>query len=311
MAFISRYRQESQAQAAQLIAGSQLVDTLYGLVEYGQVGVGPTVLISHGSLGGYDQGLWLAGLLGPGFHYLAPSRFGYLRSPIPSDPSYAAQAGQYAALLDALQVERAALIGLSAGGPAALQFALCYPDRCTGLVMLSAISHRLNDIPWIFKVIYFGLMKLSFLPWLLFHLNPAAVYQTNGVNRALLQQISPNPEKMKFLRELASTSMLTTMRRAGIMNDWLQTTQMPAYPLSLINTPALVVHACNDPVVPFEFGRFSATQIPGAMLLEVNDGGHFCCVTHSEKVVPAITGFLQTCFSLSTMGEGAAPTALI
>ncbi len=298
MAFISQYQQETQAQAAQLIAGSRLINTPYGLVEYGQVGAGPTVILSHGSVGGYDQGLWLAGLLRPGFHYLAPSRFGYLRSPIPSDPSCAAQAGQYAALLDVLHVERAAVIGLSAGGPAALQFALCYPDRCMGLVMLSAISHRFTEIPWILKTLYFGLMKINFLPWLLFHLNPAAVYQTNGVGRALLHQVSRNPEKMKLLRELATTSMLPTMRRAGMMNDWLQTTQMPPYSLSLINTPTLVVHAVNDPVVAFEYGRFSATQIPGACLLEVEDGGHFCCVTHSEKVVPAIINFLQTCHSL-------------
>ncbi len=85
------------------------------------------------------------------------------------------------------------------------------------------------------------------------------------------------------------------------MNDWLQTTQMPLYPLSLIKTPTLVVHAVNDPVVPFEFGRFSVAQIPGASLLEVEDGGHFCCVTHSEKVVPAMRQFLQTCFSLQAM----------
>lgn len=295
MAFISQYRRETLAQVAQLMAGSQLIDTPYGLLEFGQAGAGPTVILSHGSVGGYDQGLWLAGLLGPGFHYLAPSRFGYLRSPIPSDPSNTAQAGQFAALLDALQVERAAVIGLSAGGPAALQFALSYPDRCMGLIMLSAISHRFTDIPWILKVLYSGLIKINFLPWLLLHLSPAWVYQTNGINRALLNQVSRNPEKMKLLRELSTTSMLPAMRRAGIMNDLLQTTQMPPYPLFRIHTPTLVIHAVNDPVVAFEFGSFSAAQIPGACLLEIEDGGHFCCVTHSEKIVPAINHFLQTC----------------
>jgi pimeloyl-ACP methyl ester carboxylesterase len=298
MAFISQYQQETQAQLAQLIDGSRLIDTPYGLLEFGQAGAGPTVILSHGSVGGYDQGLWFAGLLGPGFHYLAPSRFGYLRTPTPSDPSYATQAGQYAALLDALQVEHSAVIGISAGGPAALQFALGYPDRCKGLVMLSAISHRLTDIPWIFKALLFGVMKTNFLPWLLFRISPASVYQTNGVGRALLHQVSRNPEKMKLLRELAATSMLPAIRRAGMINDWLQTTQMPPYTLSRINIPTLVVHAVNDPVVPFEFGRFSAAQIPGACLLEVEDGGHFCCVTHSEKVVPAIIHFLHTCPSL-------------
>ena len=297
MISISQYKQETQAHAARLISGSRLIDTPYGMVEFGQAGAGPAVILSHGSVGGYDQGLWLAGLLGSGFHYLAPSRFGYLRTPLPSDPSPAAQAGQYAALLDVFQVERAAVIGISAGGPSALQFALQYPDRCTGLVMLSAISQRMTDMPWFFKALLFGVMKTNFLPWLLFRISPASVYQTNGVGRALLDQISRDAEKMKLLRELATTSMLPTMRRAGLMNDWHQVTQMPPYPLNLINVPTLVVHAVNDPVVAFEFGRFSAAQIPGARMLEVEDGGHFCCVTHREKVVPVIIRFLNNSFS--------------
>ncbi len=294
MMFISQYQQETQAQAARLLAGSRLIETSYGPVEFGQAGSGPTVILSHGSIGGYDSGLWLAGLLGEGFHYLAPSRFGYLRTPLPSDPSPAAQAGQYASLLDALHLERAAVLGLSAGGPSALQFALCHPDRCTSLVMLSAISHRFTDMPWFLKAVFFGLMKSNFLPWLLFRLSPASVYQTNGVSRTLLGQISGDSEKMKLLRALAATSLLPAMRRDGIKNDWLQATRMPPYPLDRINVPTLVVHAVNDPVVPFEFGHFSAAQIPGARLLEVEDGGHFCCITHREKVVPAITHFLNT-----------------
>jgi pimeloyl-ACP methyl ester carboxylesterase len=293
MTFISQYRRETQAQIAQLTAGSQFKDTPYGLVEYGQVGTGQTVILSHGSSGGYDQGLWLAGLLGLDFHFLAPSRFGYLRTPVPSDSSFTAQAGQYAALLDALQIERAAVIGISAGGPAALQFALLYPDRCRSLVMISAISRQFSEIPWLFKALLFGLMKTNFLPWLLFHLNPAAVYRANGVDRDLFLRLRQNPEKLTLLRDLATTSMLPALRRPGMMNDWLQATKIPDYPLSRINSPTLVVHAVNDPVVPFEFGRFTANQIPGAALLEVESGGHFCVATHSETVVPVIVRFLQ------------------
>jgi pimeloyl-ACP methyl ester carboxylesterase len=295
MNFIAQYRQETRAQAAQLIAGSRLMDTPYGPVEFGQAGAGPSVILSHGSVGGYDQGLWLAGVLGPGFHYLAPSRFGYLRTPLAPDPSPAAQAGQYVALLDALQVERATVLGLSAGGPAALQFAQGYPNRCSGLVMLSAISHRFGDMPWFFKAVFFGLMKTNFLPWLAFRLSPASIYRSNGVGRALLGQISRDAEKLKLLRDLAATSLLPAMRRAGIMNDWQQATRMPPYPLARINVPTLVVHAVNDPVVACEFGRFSAAQIPRARLLEIEDGGHFCCVTHREQVVPAILRFLDAC----------------
>jgi pimeloyl-ACP methyl ester carboxylesterase len=295
MTIFSQYRRESEAQAAQLIAGSRIIDTACGPVELGEVGAGPAVILSHGSVGGYDQGLWLAGLLGAGFRYLAPSRFGYLRTPLPADATPLAQAAQYAALLDALQVEHAAIVGLSAGGPPALQFALRYPDRCTGLVMISAISHRLTDMPWFFKALFFGLMKVNFLPWLLLHFNPAGVYQTNGVGPALFRQIQRDPEKMRILQDLAATSLLPALRRPGIMNDWQQAAGMDVSPLQGIHLPTLVVHAVNDPVVAFEFGRYSAEQIPGARLLQVEDGGHFCCATHREQVVPEVSHFLSTC----------------
>lgn len=105
---------------------------------------------------------------------------------------------------------------------------------------------------------------------------------------------------MKLLRALAATSLLPALRRDGIRNDWLQATQMSTYPLAWIDVPTLVVHAVNDPVVAFEFGQFCAAQIPSARLFEVEDGGHFCCVTHREKVVPAITHFLNSSLSYSS-----------
>lgn len=293
MNLISQYRQDTQAQAARLLAGSRMVDTACGQVEFGEVGAGPAVLISHGSLGGYDQGLWLAGLLGAGIRCLAPSRFGYLRTPLPRDASPTVQADQYAALLDVLEVESAVVIGLSAGGPAALQFALTHPERCKGLVMLSALSHRMADIPLFFKALFFGLMKANYFSWLFFRLSPASVYQTNGVSRSLLAKISQDSEKIERLRALAATSMLPALRRAGMQNDWQQITRLPDYPLARIAAPTLVVHAVNDPVVALEFGRYSAEHIPGARLLVVPDGGHFCCLTHKEIVIPEIMDFIK------------------
>ena len=229
MDIFSQYQLETQEQKAQIGSHSQITDTPTGILEFGKVGVGPAVIISHGSVGGYDQGLWLGSLLGPSFQYLAPSRFGYLRTQCPSDHSIVAQAGQYAFLLDALEIDRAIVIGLSAGGPSALQFALNYPDRCAGLIMLSAISHRLATIPWVYKVLFFGLLKFNFLPWMLFHFNEAAVYKTNGVGYSLFKQVSRDSEKLNALRGLAATSMLPALRRAGIMNDLKSNNQYGAH----------------------------------------------------------------------------------
>ena len=52
------------------------------------MGDGPPVLIVHDAGGGHDQGLdFAAPLVDSGFRAIAMSRFGYLRTPIPTDAS--------------------------------------------------------------------------------------------------------------------------------------------------------------------------------------------------------------------------------
>ena len=75
------------------------------------------------------MGRLIARRIGDDFFWICPSRFGYLRTPIPQNASFEAQADAYAALLDHLHIEKAAIIGLSIGGPSALLFALRHPDR--------------------------------------------------------------------------------------------------------------------------------------------------------------------------------------
>ena len=71
------------------------------------------MLAIHGSGGGYDQGI----------RVIAMSRFGYLRTPMHTDASAAAQADAHACLLDVLGIRQAAVMGGSAGAPSVLQMA--------------------------------------------------------------------------------------------------------------------------------------------------------------------------------------------
>jgi len=77
--------------------GSQVVKTNCGPIEYAQIGEGYPVLVVHGNGGGFDQGLSLAETyLGEGFQIIAPSRFGYLGSPLPAGATPVEQADAYA-----------------------------------------------------------------------------------------------------------------------------------------------------------------------------------------------------------------------
>ena len=111
--------------------------TRHGVMEYAVAGEGPPVLMIHGTGGGFDQGLLFARrLVAAGYRVIAPSRFGYLRSALPADPSSEDQADAFVDLLDALGIDRVPVVGGSAGALSAIAFALRHPDRCTALVAL-------------------------------------------------------------------------------------------------------------------------------------------------------------------------------
>src|SRR5215212_8871576 len=101
------YGRDLRATRDRLAAGSQIVETRHGPIEYTTWGAGPAVLVVHGAGGGYDQGVSIARAFGgDGFRWISPSRFGYLRTPLPDDASTAAQADAFAELLHALNIER-------------------------------------------------------------------------------------------------------------------------------------------------------------------------------------------------------------
>ena len=116
---------------------SDMLSTSFGQLEYAASGTGPPLLMIHGTGGGFDQGLtFTEGLVRRGYRVIAPSRFGYLRSDFPDDPSSERQADAFAEMLDKLGIDRLAVAGGSAGALSAVQFALRHPDRCSALILI-------------------------------------------------------------------------------------------------------------------------------------------------------------------------------
>src|SRR5450631_3123932 len=143
--FINKYLRWKQAMLHHLQTHSSIMNTTAGPIEYSVKGTGPALLFAHGSPGGYDQSLVIADLLNSDqFTYIAVSRPGYLRTPL-QQKSPADQADLYAALLDALAIQKATIIGTSGGGPSALQFALRHPERCSGLIMICGVSQCYSE----------------------------------------------------------------------------------------------------------------------------------------------------------------------
>jgi pimeloyl-ACP methyl ester carboxylesterase len=131
--FFERDMEELRSRVA---TGGEIVQTFYGSLEYAEAGNGPPVLVIHGSGGGSDQGLEIAGPLAQlGYRLIAPSRFGYLGSSYPDKASPELQADAFAALLDQLGLRTVGVFGGSAGALSAMQFAIRHPDRCAALIL--------------------------------------------------------------------------------------------------------------------------------------------------------------------------------
>jgi Predicted hydrolases or acyltransferases (alpha/beta hydrolase superfamily) len=279
-----RYRRWHEKEVARLTAGSQIMQTAQGPVEYTISGSGPALLISHGSPGGYDLGAPLAALLAApqSYTYISVSRPGYLRTPLSSGETPEEQADLYAALLSALHIQQATVIALSGGGPAALQFALRHPDRCRALVVISGVAqHYSEEEIWqsfsplkrYMRKLYAKLTTLDILMYLILPL-------------ARLQPAGPTAF------ELARTATLYDQRKIGYENDMRQFAKITRYPLAEIKVPTFVVHGTADDEVFFADAELLAREIPNVRLLAISKGSHMTFYTHAATVMPALRAFL-------------------
>lgn len=281
------YRRLVGENRARLAAGSRVVDTASGPIEYATAGDGLPVLVSHGGAGGYDQGLLTAGLyLGEGLMAIAPSRFGHLRTPLAADSSAPAQADAYAALLDELGIKRVAVLGTSGGGPSALQFPLRHPERVTALVMAAGVSQYVAPRSTAIYRTDFGFYLANVL---LRRVALRAIGVTKEVEAAL------TTTERAVLEELLRGMHPISERRAGLFHDvaeWGDRERWARdYPLARIEAPTLVLHAEDDVVVPFAHGEHTAASIPWARLVALPSGGHMR-FGHIEDVRAEITGFI-------------------
>ena len=277
----------------------QLIKTSRGVVDVASWGEGPVVLSLHGAMGGYDQGILLAQTVTyPRFRYVAISRPGYLGTPLRAGKTPQEQADLCAEVLNQLGVESAAVIAISGGGPAALQFALRHAKKCRGLVMISACSDTL-DVPIPFR---FQIMKLlARVPGMTnamrkkIEKDPEKAATRSIPDDALRVQVLKDPETGPLFFALQS-SVLDRMskRLSGTENDIRQTRAKMAYSLEQIAVPTLVVHGTSDSAVPYAQAKALASRVPGAEMLTIEGGEHVSIYTNRAQVRAMIDRFLTT-----------------
>jgi pimeloyl-ACP methyl ester carboxylesterase len=262
-------------------------------------GDGRPVLVVHGAGGGFDQGFAFAQpLIAGGFRIVAMSRFGYLRTPLPPDASPQAQADAHACLLDALHIERAAVIGVSAGAPSSMQFALRHPERCTALVLLVPAVYvpRPDDAaslhtPSGTRLLFDTALKSDFLFW------AAPRLARRTVIRAILATPpavveNASPDEQARIQQLLDLILPVSPRRPGLVNDAAISSTLERYNLEQMLAPTLVISVADDLFGTFDAARYTAEHIPRARFIGYKSGGHLW-VGHQQEVMTEIAGFLK------------------
>ncbi len=291
----ARFASDIAAAAARAAQGSTIIDTRCGPIEVQQAGQGLPLLVIHGSGGGHDQGMAFARALVPhGIRVIAPSRFGYLRTPRPADASPEAQADAHVCLLDALGIERAAVLGASAGAPSAVLTALRHPLRVSALVLAVPITHHpgaaaplpVADDAWLLR-----LLGSDFLYWAGLQVARDAVFRWVLATPPALIGAASAAERARA-SAMAQGVLPVSLRAAGLRDDTGLGRSLRAQPLERIGVPTLVISARDDGFGTYAGAQHVAQQIPGARFLGFERGGHLW-IGHDEAVRAAILALLK------------------
>jgi pimeloyl-ACP methyl ester carboxylesterase/DNA-binding winged helix-turn-helix (wHTH) protein/class 3 adenylate cyclase len=203
------------------------------------------------------------------------------RVPINELPTLEQRMDDVRAVMDAVGSERAALCGVSEGGPMCSLFAATYPDKTLALVMIGTYAKRIRDADY---------------PW------------------------APTPEhRQQFFEEMREQwggPVGLEERAPSVANDpqfrqwWATYLRMGASPgaalaltqmnaeidvrqvLPSIRVPTLVIHRTGDQCLKVEEGRYVADKIPGAKYVELPGPDHLPFVGDQDAILSEVEEFL-------------------
>ena len=186
------------------------------------------------------------------------------------------------AVMDAAGAERADLFGHSEGGSTAVAFTAAYPERVERLILFASYAKRLwsEDYPW------------------------APTLEDREAESAGFEQAWDDPSRIakyyapsraddaafiewvgRWLRLSASPKAAASLNRAS---SHIDVTDL----LPRIRVPTLLLYRRDDPDVRIEEGRFLASKIPGAKLVELEGADHYFWAGDTEPILQEIEEFV-------------------
>ncbi len=203
------------------------------------------------------------------------------RVPINQLPTLEQRMDDVRAVMDAVGSERAALCGVSEGGPMCSLFAATYPEKTLALVMIGTYAKRIRDdeYPWgptaEQREQFFEVMRKQWG-------GPVGIDE-----RA--PSVAHDPQFRDwwatYLRMGASPGAAVALTQ---MNAEIDVRNV----LPSIRVPSLIIHRTEDQCLKVEEGRFVADRIPGAKFVELPGVDHLPFVGDQEAILDEVEEFL-------------------
>lgn len=259
-----------------------------------ETGSGPPVVLVHGLPGNIGDWAELPEALARrGRRAIAYDRIGYgwsSRAAAEDHGAYTvgANARALAALLDALGIERVALVGWSYGGAVVQTLAVEAPERVSHLVLVGAVGPALADVRGdAIDALARSRFGLAVFRWVA-AVPPVARWTTGGALATAFSGAARVPPGF-VERTRAQLAMEGTLEAFVA-----EVRRMDARALSpeRIAAPALVLHGSDDRNVPLAVGEDLARRLPQGELQVVEGGSHMLPVTHGDRLAEDVHAWL-------------------
>ncbi len=253
---------------------------------YHDVGSGEAVLLLHGSgagVSGWANWRGMLPLLSPEFRVLAPDLVGFGYTETPADFQFQFMQSwidQIMALLDALDIQRAHLVGNSFGGALSMWLASQYPERFDRLVLMGpgGWPARVND-----------------------NLKALWGYKPSVENMKRIMDIMAF-DRTLVTDELAELRYKATMRPGAQEvfervfpephQRWLDAQVLTVAQLQALHNETLIIHGRDDIVVDPEVSLKLHQHIQNSQLHFFGNCGHWTQIEHAARFQQLVQNFL-------------------
>jgi pimeloyl-ACP methyl ester carboxylesterase len=280
---MSRFTQEST---------SKFVQTPEWKMHYNEAGEGPVVIMVHGSGAGATG--WanfhrnVDAFVDAGYRVILMDCPGFGKSDplVTAEPRFVINARAIKALMDALDIDKAHLVGNSMGGGSALGFAVEYPERLDKMILMGSggvgRTSLFTPLPMEGIKLLFGVYRDPSLENLKKMLD-VFVYDSSALTEELVnlrhRSILANPQHLEnFLKSIDLSKFQ--------MGDF--TANLPD-----ITHPTLITWGRDDRFVPIDWSLKLLNGLPDARLHVFSKCGHWAQWEHADAFNRLVIDFLD------------------